>query len=125
MAAPKGKDDPVDIEVVRKLAELLNETGLGEIEVERGDLRVRVARNAEFQGYPTMAPAAAQSGTPAPGPTPAGAAPVPAQAKGDVVKSPMVGTAYLQANPGADAFVRPGAQVSAGQIGRASWRERV
>ena len=51
--AVKGKDDPVEIEVVRKLAELLNETGLGEIEVERGDLRVRVARGG-YEPYPAL-----------------------------------------------------------------------
>ena len=109
MAAPK---DPIDIDVVRKLADLLNETGLGEIEVERGDLRVRVARSAGYDAYP-MVPAPAPQ-APAPAATPA-AAPSPAMAKGDVVKSPMVGTAYLQPNPGADQFVRPGAQVAAGQ----------
>jgi len=109
MAAPK---DPIDIDVVRKLADLLNETGLGEIEVERGDLRVSVARSAGYDAYP-MVPAPAPQ-APAPAATPA-AAPSPAMAKGDVVKSPMVGTAYLQPNPGADQFVRPGAQVAAGQ----------
>jgi acetyl-CoA carboxylase biotin carboxyl carrier protein len=115
MAAAKGKDDPVDIEVVRKLADLLNETGLGEIEVERGDLRVRVARGSGYDGYPMIAappPAPAAQPAPSGGPAPS---PSAAQAKGDVVKSPMVGTAYLQPNPGAEAFVRPGAQVSAGQ----------
>jgi acetyl-CoA carboxylase biotin carboxyl carrier protein len=113
MAGPKG-NDPVDIEVVRKLADLLNETGLGEIEVERGDLRVRVARSVGYEGYPMVA---APPAAPAAAPAPAAAAPAPtaAQHKGDVVKSPMVGTAYLQPNPGADSFVRPGAQVSAGQ----------
>ena len=112
MAADKGKEDPVDLDVVRKLADLLNETGLGEIEIERGDLRVRVARNGGFEGYPMMA--APQPQAPPPAAAPA-AAPQPAQAKGDVVKSPMVGSAYLQPNPGADAFVRVGSQVSAGQ----------
>ena len=116
MAAPKGKEDPVDIEVVRKLADLLNETGLGEIEVERGDLRVRVARGGSNQAsYPVLAgPAAA----PQPAPAAAASAPAaaaPAEPQGDVVKSPMVGTVYLQPNPGADQFARPGAQVSAGQ----------
>ena len=116
MAAPKGKEDPVDIEVVRKLADLLNETGLGEIEVERGDLRVRVARGASTHAsYPVLAgPAAA----PQPAPAAAASAPAaaaPAEPLGDVVKSPMVGTVYLQPNPGADQFARPGAQVSAGQ----------
>ena len=119
MPAPKGKDDPVDIEVVRKLADLLNETGLGEIEIERGDLRVRVARNApDYGAYPVMAaPAVAHQAAPAPAAaaTSAPAAPAPAEPKGDAVKSPMVGTAYLQPNPGAEQFTRVGAQVSAGQ----------
>ena len=114
MAADKGKEDPVDLDVVRKLADLLNETGLGEIEIERGDLRVRVARNGGFEGYPMMAAPAPQAAAPAVAASPA-AAPAPAPPKGDVVKSPMVGTAYLQPNPGADAFVRAGSQVSAGQ----------
>ena len=113
MAADKGKDEPVDIEMVRRLADLLNETGLSEIEVEHGELRVRVARglsHAEYETIPVQ-PAgliAAPAAT-APAPPPA-AAP-----RGDVVKSPMVGTAYRQPNPGADAFVLPGAQVAAGQ----------
>ena len=115
MAAPKGKDDPVDIEVVRKLADLLNETGLGEIEVERGDLRVRVARNAPAPAsYPVLG-ASAPPPQAAPAPAGAPAAPAPAEPKGDVVKSPMVGTVYLQPNPGADQFARPGSQVAAGQ----------
>ena len=117
MAAPKGKEDPVDIDVVRKLADLLNETGLGEIEVERGDLRVRVARGAPAQAaYPMMAaPGPAQQAAPAPAAASAPVAPAPAEPKGDVVKSPMVGTVYLQPNPGAESFTRVGAQVSAGQ----------
>ena len=110
MAPVKGKDDPVEIEVVRKLAELLNETGLGEIEIERGDLRVRVARGGGYDAYPVL---------PAPAPVQAApvsaAAPAPAEPKGDAVKSPMVGTVYLQANPGSEQFVRPGSQVTAGQ----------
>jgi acetyl-CoA carboxylase biotin carboxyl carrier protein len=110
--AVKGKDDPVDLDVVRKLADLLNETGLGEIEVEHGDLRVRVARNTGFEGYPMLAAPAAPQAVPSPAPAPT---PNPAMPKGDVVKSPMVGTVYLQANPGADRFIRPGAQVAAGQ----------
>jgi acetyl-CoA carboxylase biotin carboxyl carrier protein len=61
---------------------------------------------------PALAPQAAPAAAPAP---PAGPSPAPAPAKGDLVKSPMVGTAYLQPNPGADQFVRVGAQVAAGQ----------
>ena len=110
--AVKGKDDPVEIEVVRKLAELLNETGLGEIEVERGDLRVRVARGG-YEPYPALhAPAPTPA---APAPAAAAATPAPAEPRGDAVKSPMVGTVYLQASPGSEPFVRAGSQVAAGQ----------
>ncbi len=110
MAAAKGKDDPADLEMVRKLADLLNETGLGEIEIERGELRVRVARGGSYEPYPMIGGAApVQQAAPAP------ATPAPAQSRGDAVKSPMVGTAYLQPNPDAEAFIRPGAQVAAGQ----------
>ena len=111
--AVKGKDDPVEIEVVRKLAELLNETGLGEIEVERGDLRVRVARGGGYEPYPMLhAPIPAPV---APAPVAAAATSAPAEPRGDAVKSPMVGTVYLQANPGSEPFVRAGSQVAAGQ----------
>ncbi len=115
MAAAKGKDDP-DIEVVRKLAELLNETGLGEIEIEHGELRVRVARGGGYEAYPMIsAPAPVQPAGQAAPAAPAASTPAPAAPKGDAVKSPMVGTAYLQPNPGADSFVRVGSQVAAGQ----------
>ena len=114
MAAVKGKDDP-DIEMVRKLADLLNETGLGEIEIERGDLRVRVARGGAYESYPMISapapPQAAQAAAAGASALPA----APAEPKGDAVKSPMVGTAYLQPNPGAASFVSVGAQVAAGQ----------
>ena len=114
MAPVKGKDDPVEIEVVRKLAELLNETGLGEIEVERGDLRVRVARGGGYEPYPMLH--APVPGPAASAPTAAAAPPpAPAEPRGDAVKSPMVGTIYLQANPGSEPFVRAGSQVAAGQ----------
>jgi|WetSurMetagenome_2_1015567.scaffolds.fasta_scaffold15353_6 acetyl-CoA carboxylase biotin carboxyl carrier protein len=116
MAADKGKDDPIDVELVRKLAELLNESSLTEIEVERGDLRVRVTRGlsvaeAQVPMFASHAPIAAAAPAVVQAATPAAAAPV----RGDAVKSPMVGTVYLQPNPGAEQFVRPGDQVAAGQ----------
>lgn len=114
MAADKGKDDPIDVELVRKLAELLNDSSLTEIEVERGDLRVRVTRGlsmAEAQ-VPMFA---AQAHAPAVAPAIGQAAAPVAPARGEAVKSPMVGTVYLQPNPGAEQFIKPGAQVAAGQ----------
>lgn len=109
MAAEKGKDEPIDIELVRRLAELLHETALTEIEVERAGLRVRVTRGQT--AVEAQAPPLAAQPSPAQVQAPATAAPV----RGEAVKSPMVGTAYLQSNPGAEPFVRMGAQVAAGQ----------
>ena len=108
----------VDIDIVRQLAEELDETQLTEIEVEDGERRIRVARKAAAQqvvqaaapvaAAPMAAPAAAAA--PAEAPAAASAAPSTASA----VKSPMVGTAYLAANPEAPAFVSVGAKVKAG-----------
>jgi acetyl-CoA carboxylase biotin carboxyl carrier protein len=103
----------VDIELVRQLAAVLDETQLTEIEVEDGERRVRVARTV------TAAPAAVHM-APAPAPAPA-AAPAPAEAGAsapapakDAVKSPMVGTVYLSPNPETKAFVGVGQKVAAG-----------
>ncbi|MCA0358514.1 MAG: acetyl-CoA carboxylase biotin carboxyl carrier protein [Proteobacteria bacterium] len=127
MSNPKAPADPVeapaiDARLVRKIADILKDTGLSEIEVEHAGLKIRVAREltaapvnyvqASAPAYapaPVAAPAAA-----APAPV-AEAAPAPAAARGDAVKSPMVGTAYLSPQPGADAFVKVGDTVSAGQ----------
>ena len=120
---PKPVGDPIETKLVRRLADILKDTGLSQIEVERGDLRIRVAREltAAPQGFaPThYAPAPAQY-APAPAapveapPAPVAATPAPVRA-GDLVKSPMVGTVYLQPQPGADSFVKVGDTVSQGQ----------
>ncbi|WP_084582064.1 acetyl-CoA carboxylase biotin carboxyl carrier protein [Sphingomonas azotifigens] len=105
----------VDIELVRQLATVLDDTQLTEIEVEDGERRVRVARTI------TAAPAAPmQYAQPAPMLAAAPAAAAPAeivaapQPTANAVKSPMVGTAYLKPNPEAKAFVAVGQQVAAG-----------
>jgi acetyl-CoA carboxylase biotin carboxyl carrier protein len=112
---------PIDTKLVRKLADILKDTGLTEIEVEQGELRIRVARELTVQAAPQMyAPAptvAAAPGLSAPA-TPAAPATAPAapvERKGDLVKSPMVGTIYLQATPGQPPFVKPGDKVTEGQ----------
>lgn len=100
----------VDTNLVRELAELLNDTGLSEIEVEDGDRKIKVARtiNAVAAAPVTVtAPAAAPASVL---PTEAAPAAIPANA----VKSPMVGTAYLTPEPGAAPFVSVGDKVSAG-----------
>jgi acetyl-CoA carboxylase biotin carboxyl carrier protein len=106
----------IDTEFIRKLAQLLQETGLGEIELADGDKRIRVAR-------PSITVAAAPAATPAGVAAPAAAAApgAAAGANGDLgkhpgaVKSPMVGTAYLAPEPGKPNFVAIGDKVTAGQ----------
>lgn len=103
-----------DSKTIKEIAELLNDTGLSEIEVETGDLRIRVARQATAVSaiVPAPAPAPAAAAPAAETAAPAAAAPVDHPG---AVKSPMVGTAYLAAEPGAANFVKIGDQVSAGQ----------
>jgi acetyl-CoA carboxylase biotin carboxyl carrier protein len=97
----------IDPEAIRKLAELMTETGLSEIELAEGDRRVRVSRAAAASEVRFAAPAA-----PAPAAAAAAAA-SPATHPGAVI-SPMVGTAYLQAEPGAPPFVPVGSPVQVG-----------
>lgn len=98
-------------QVVRKLATLIDETGLTEIEIEEGGLRVRVAR----QQTTVLASAPAGVAVPVPGPTPLPGTGItdPAQHPG-VVTSPMVGTAYRAPEPGGRPFVEVGSVVEAG-----------
>jgi acetyl-CoA carboxylase biotin carboxyl carrier protein len=103
----------LDTEFVRKLAQLLHETHLGEIELADGDKRVRVAR----QAVTVTAPAAGQvaAAAPAAAPTGAPAAEADLGKHPGAVKSPMVGTAYLASEPGKPNFVAVGDKVTAGQ----------
>ncbi|AHE53077.1 acetyl-CoA carboxylase biotin carboxyl carrier protein [Sphingomonas sanxanigenens] len=103
----------VDAALVRQLAELLDQTQLTEIEVQDGERKIRVARtvNVTAAAVPHYAPSAPA----APAATAAAAAPAsPAEHPG-TVKSPMVGTAYLAAEPGAAPFIAVGTKVTAGQ----------
>jgi len=119
-SSPKAPADPIDSRLVRKLADILTDTGLSEIEVEHGGLKIRVAKTLTAapihyaqpapQAYaPAAAPAAAAAPSEA---APAAAAPA---ARGDAVKSPMVGTIYLQPSPDAPAFIKVGDSVTEGQ----------
>jgi acetyl-CoA carboxylase biotin carboxyl carrier protein len=111
-AEPQG--ERIDTELVRELASILNDTDLTEIEVERGDLRIRVAR--ETQSQAVLAPVAAAPAAVAPVAAATTAQPAaPAPPRGDLVKSPMVGTVYLSPQPGSDPFVKPGDRVAEGQ----------
>jgi acetyl-CoA carboxylase biotin carboxyl carrier protein len=106
--------------LIRELAEVLNETGLSEIEMERDGLRLRIARQLTVAAAaPAMMPAAAHAtpvAVPAHATVPiAPAKPADAASHPGTVKSPMVGTAYRAAEPGAAPFVEVGTRVAQGQ----------
>jgi acetyl-CoA carboxylase biotin carboxyl carrier protein len=109
-AAPGA--DTIDTRLVRKLADILTETGLSEIEVEHDGLKVRVAKT--MTAAPTISYAPAPIAAPAAAPAAAVEA-APAAVRGDAVKSPMVGTVYLSPSPEAPPFVKVGDTVAAGQ----------
>jgi acetyl-CoA carboxylase biotin carboxyl carrier protein len=112
--------DPIDARLVRRLADILTETGLSEIEVEHLGLKIRVAKTLTAAPMQMMhaapvavAPAPAATASAASSASAEAAAPV--RVSGDVVKSPMVGSVYLQPEPGAEPFVKVGDTVTAGQ----------
>lgn len=112
----------IEPELLRELAGILRDTGLSEIEVEQGDLRLKLVR---FSAPPAAAPMVTAASAPmatiaAMAPAPAAQAPAPdpaadARSHPGAVPSPMVGTAYLSPEPGAAMFVKEGDQVRQGQ----------
>lgn len=116
------KKQGIDKELIRELANILNDTDLSEIEVEQDDLRIRVSRAAPpatvyaaappaYAPTPAATPAAPAVAAPA---APAAAA-APARNPANTVSSPMVGTVYLSPAPGARPFIEVGATVKEGQ----------
>jgi len=105
------KENPFDPELVRELATLIADTDLTEIEVEKGDLRIRVART--ITAVTTVAAPAAPAPVVAPPPA---AAEVPKSVANHpgAVLSPMVGTAYRKPSPDAKSFVEVGSKVQIG-----------
>lgn len=109
----------MDLRKLKKLIDLVEESGIAELEITEGEEKVRITRTApntqpiymsNMPGYASAAPAAAPS---APVATPA---PVEVAApEGHIVKSPMVGTFYRSSSPGAKSFVEVGQTVSAGE----------
>ncbi len=109
-----AKKSGIDQNLVRDLAKLLQETDLNEIEVEEGDMRIRLARGGTVQtiaAAPVATAVAAPTATIAP--SPMAAEPKPSSAGN--VPSPMVGTAYLASGPDAAPYVSIGSKVSEGQ----------
>jgi acetyl-CoA carboxylase biotin carboxyl carrier protein len=113
----------VDTDLVRQLADLLNDTKLNEIEVEDGGRKIRLVRHMDFTGMGmvgNLAPSArtgfvSEPAQPAPAPTATPAAEVSPANHPGAVKSPMVGTVYLSGEPGAKPFVSPGDSVREGE----------
>ena len=111
----------MDIRKVKKLIELLEESGIAEIEITEGDDAVRISR------YPTGGVAVPMPAAPVPVPTAVAPAatpavatddgpPVPPPDEGQTVKAPMVGTFYTASAPGAKSFVQVGSQVEEGDV---------
>jgi acetyl-CoA carboxylase biotin carboxyl carrier protein len=112
------KTQAIDPDLVRELAAILGESGLSEIEVEHGELRLRLARTLVAAAAPaTHVVHAASAGAAPAAPPPAAAPPAAAEAAAHpgAVPSPMVGTAYLSPEPGAPPFVKVGDTVTQGQ----------
>ena len=109
---PSKKND-VDQQLIRDLAGILDDTNLTEIEVESGDFRVRVSRQAaaaaQAFSMPAIAPQAAVTAV-----QPVAAVPIADTSK-NAVPSPMVGTAYRSPAPGTDPFIQVGQSVREGQ----------
>ncbi len=117
-APQRSSSSGVDASLVREIAGLLAGTDLSEIEVEKGDLRIRVAREIRQIAVAAPAPAAVVVAAPAAAPVRAAAAPAEAEARPvdhpGALKSPMVGTAYRRPSPDAAAFVEIGTVVKPG-----------
>ena len=124
MAQPKNsagsgeKNDAMRIDpaLVGELAKLLSDNELTEIEIQDGERRIKVAREAAplIAGSPAFAPAPALTAPPMHAKEDIGTQPAAEEVSGTTVKSPMVGTAFLASEPGANAFVEVGKAVKAG-----------
>jgi acetyl-CoA carboxylase biotin carboxyl carrier protein len=111
----------MDLRKLKTLIDLVSESAISELEITEAEGKVRIVKSAPAPGMmaatpapsPSLpaAPALAVAAAPAAGPAPVEAPPAP---EGTFIKSPMVGTFYRSASPGADAFVDVGSEVKAG-----------
>ncbi len=116
-ATATAKADP-DLGLIASLAEILNKTGLTEIELDRKGTRVRVSKTVNAMASVTAAPAPAVHTHVHAAPAPVAEAAAPKASSGEhpgTVKSPMVGTVYLAPAPGAANFIEVGTSVKEGQ----------
>lgn len=107
----------MDIRKVKKLIDLIDETGVFEIEIKEGEESVRISRGAPPAAMaPQMIAAPAPMAAPTPPPVAVAEPAAPKAASGHAVKSPMVGTMYLSPSPSAPAFVEVGQSVNIGDV---------
>ncbi|HHX9771624.1 TPA: acetyl-CoA carboxylase biotin carboxyl carrier protein [Salmonella enterica subsp. enterica] len=112
----------MDIRKIKKLIELVEESGISELEISEGEESVRISRTTANAGFPLMQQAYAApmmqqpalSNAVAPAATPAMEAPAAAEISGHIVRSPMVGTFYRTPSPDAKAFIEVGQKVNVG-----------
>ncbi|EAA2760780.1 acetyl-CoA carboxylase biotin carboxyl carrier protein [Salmonella enterica subsp. enterica] len=112
----------MDIRKIKKLIELVEESGISELEISEGEESVRISRTTANAGFPVMQQAYAApmmqqpalSNAVAPAATPAMEAPAAAEISGHIVRSPMVGTFYRTPSPEAKAFIEVGQKVNVG-----------
>ncbi|HHR9062346.1 TPA: acetyl-CoA carboxylase biotin carboxyl carrier protein [Salmonella enterica subsp. enterica serovar Havana] len=112
----------MDIRKIKKLIELVEESGISELEISEGEESVRISRTTANAGFPVMQQAYAApmmqqpalSNAVAPAATPAMEAPAAAEISGHIVRSPMVGTFYRTPSPDAKAFIEVGQKVKVG-----------
>lgn len=112
----------MDIRKIKKLIELVEESGISELEISEGEESVRISRTTANAGFPVMRQAYAApmmqqpalSNAVAPAATPAMEAPAAAEISGHIVRSPMVGTFYRTPSPDAKAFIEVGQKVNVG-----------
>jgi acetyl-CoA carboxylase biotin carboxyl carrier protein len=121
--------NPEEIQELKELIELLKESKIGEFELDRGELKVRIkfaqetaaadlSQLSRLLAAAPVAPAPALAAPPAPAPTAKAdeASAGPAEESLHIVKSPIVGTFYESPSPGSPAFVKVGDQVEMGQV---------
>ncbi|EKS1952062.1 acetyl-CoA carboxylase biotin carboxyl carrier protein [Salmonella enterica subsp. enterica serovar Ohio] len=112
----------MDIRKIKKLIELVEESGISELEISEGEESVRISRTTANAGFPVMQQAYAApmmqqpalSNAVAPAATPAMEAPAAAEISAHIVRSPMVGTFYRTPSPDAKAFIEVGQKVNVG-----------
>ena len=108
----------MDIRKIKKLIELVEESGINELEISEGEESVRISRSAPNTGYPVMQQAYAapvmQAQAPVAAAPAAAEAPAKAEISGHIVRSPMVGTFYRTPSPDAKAFIEVGQKVNVG-----------